>query len=94
MTKRGLPPKKAGTASSMMLWLFTKLRLDSGKVAESSEHRPGLGFGSLILGTGNQLELAVSCSLKAPSKVSMRSLILNAQMALPPMEFLGVVKTA
>ena len=61
---------------------------------ESAAHLPGLVLGSLILGTGNQLELAVSCSLKAPSKVSRRSRNRNAQMALADILFLGVVKTA
>ncbi len=62
LTKRGRPPKKAGTASSMMLWLFTKLRLASGKVVESREQRPGLGLGSLIFGTGSQLEFVDTCN--------------------------------
>ena len=49
--KIGLRPKKAGTASSMMLWVLTKLILDSGSEVESTLHRPGRGDGSLILGT-------------------------------------------
>ena len=49
--KIGLPPKKAGTASSIMLWVLTKLILDSGSEVESTLHRPGRGDGSLILGT-------------------------------------------
>ena len=52
------------------------------------------GIGSLILGTGNQLELAVSCSLKAPSKVSNKSRRRKAQIALADMLLRGVVKTA
>ena len=58
--KRGFPPKKAGTASSMMLWPFTKLSVVSGNAFESEEHLPGRGDGSLILATGSQFELAVS----------------------------------
>ena len=73
---------------------MTKLRVDSGRFFESSEHRPGLGWGSFILLTGNQFELAVSCSLKAPSNASKRSLNLNAQIAFPAIELAGVVKTA
>lgn len=60
LTKTGWPPKKDGTVSSMMLWPLTKLSVVSGSFLESAEQIPGLGFGSLIFGTGNQLELAVS----------------------------------
>lgn len=60
LTNNGLPPKKAGTASSIILWLLTKLRLDSGSVEVSTEHLPGRGFGSLIFVTGSQFEFAVS----------------------------------
>ena len=93
LTKIGLPPN-AGTASSIILCPFTKLRVDSGRLCESAEHLPGLGCGSLIFTTGNQLELAVSCSLKDPSNVSKRSLNLNAQIAFPAIELIGVVNTA
>lgn len=78
----GVPPKKLGTASSMMLCFFTKLSVVSGSFLESTEHLPGLGLGSLILGTGSQLELDVSCSLKAPSKVSNRSRSLKKNMKI------------
>ncbi len=93
LTKIGLPPKNAGTASSIMLCPLTKLKVVSGSVFESAAQRPGRGDGSLIFGTGSQLELAVSCSLKAPSKVSRRSRSRNAQMAFAEIEFFGVVNT-
>jgi hypothetical protein len=94
LTKSGRPPKNDGTASSMMLWPFTKLRLASGCLLESMPHLPGLGTGSLILGTGSQFEFEVSCSLNAPSNVSRRSRTRKAQIALADMLFRGVVKTA
>ena len=93
LTKIGLPPK-AGTASSIILCPLTKLRLDSGRLCESAEHLPGFGMGSLIFTTGSQLEVAVSCSLNAPSNVSRRSLNRNAQIAFPATAFSGVVNTA
>ena len=111
--KRGLPPKYAGTALSIILWSWMNLKLDSGSFWESWEHHPGLGSGTFkkmnlycictegqfssyftfISLTGSQFELAVSCSLNGPSKVSRTSLIWKAQIAFPPMAFSGVVKT-
>ena len=44
--KRGLPPKYAGTALSMMLWSWIKRKLDSGNFWESWEQWPGLGSGT------------------------------------------------
>ena len=42
--------------------------------------------------TGNQLACTDACPLKGPSKVSMMSWKVKAQMADPGMEFSGVVK--
>ena len=44
--KRGLPPKYAGTALSIILWSWMNLRLDSGSSWESWEHFPGRGEGT------------------------------------------------
>lgn len=44
--KRGLPPKYAGTALSIILWSWMNLKLDSGSFWESWEHLPGLGSGT------------------------------------------------
>ena len=44
--KSGLPLKYAGTASSMILWSWMNLKLDSGSFCESWEHLPGLGSGT------------------------------------------------
>ena len=48
LMKRGLPLKYAGTASSMILWSWINLKLDSGSFCESWEHLPGRGSGTCI----------------------------------------------
>jgi len=72
---------------------LTKLTVMSGSVLESLTQAPGLGSGTFSGSTRSQLLFIVSCSLKAPWKTSRMLSIENAQIAEPPMEFTGVVKT-
>ena len=57
-----------------------------------TERQPNMQT-TLFTWTGNQLELTEDWPLKGPSKVSMMSWNVKAQMAEPGMEFSGVVKT-
>lgn len=85
-------PKKLGTLSSINECVFIKFSVKSGRVLLSLWHWPGRGSGTLLLKTGNQLELIAACSLKFPSNVSVISWRLKAHTALPDILLGGVVK--
>ena len=47
-------------------WVLMKLSTLSGTSLVSSTHDPGLGSGTLLLATGSQAEVLLSCSLNFP----------------------------
>jgi hypothetical protein len=49
----------------------------------SSTHAPGLGSGTLLLGTGSQAEALVVCSLNFPSKAWLTASSWKVHTALP-----------
>merc|ERR1719210_11863 len=56
----------------------------SGSSLVSSEHDPGLGSGTSLLGTGNHMDVEEACSLNLPSsKALLMALNWKEQMADP-----------